>query len=251
MTVTPVEVSAAVKNDIARLGGGFMLSDQAKAAAKGAGTGGWALYMLGRGGVLGEVHPDVIAAAFHFFPPETVHKGWVKARSIITPAAAVELFTGACHEWGRRHLAEAKGLDRLAVLLDKAALAAPVAGAPLFAGWRAVPLPADAPARVTQLAHVLREYRGAIHGVCCLAAGLTPLESVLTSGGEGNAKFFGWAEPFADVTHLKPTRDYAEAITDSRACAPWAALDDEERAELLPLLAAAGECALVSMSRQA
>jgi hypothetical protein len=95
---------------------------------------------------------------------------------------------------------------------------------------------------------VLREYRGGIHGVCCLAAGLTPLESVLTSGGEGNAKFFGWTAPFPDVTSLKPTRDYAEAITDSRAAAPWAALDPAERAELLPLLAAASECAFVSMA---
>ena len=248
MTATPVEVSAAVKNDIARLGGGFMLSDQAKAAATSAGTGGWALYMLGRGGVLGEVDPDVVAAAFHFFPSDKVRKGWAKARAIITPQGAVGLFTGACHEWGRRHLAEAKELDRLAELLEKAAKAAPVAGVPLFAGWRAVPLPADAPARVAQLAHVLREYRGGVHGICCLAAGLTPLEAVLTSGGEGNASFLGWLEPFPDVSHLKPTRDYAEAITDSRAAAPWAGLTDAERAELLPLLAATSECAFVSMA---
>jgi len=248
MSSTPEEVSSAVKDGIARLGGGFMLSEQAKEAANTAGTGGWAMYMLGRGGVLGDVDPDVVAAAFHFFPPESVRKGWTKARAVITPAAAVSLFTGACHAWGRRHLAEAEGLDRLAELLEKAAAGAPVAGVPLFAGWRAVPLPDDAPARVTQLSHVLREYRGGVHGICCVAAGLSPLESVLASGGEGNARFFNWPEPYPDVTAMKATREYAEAITDSRAAAPWAALDDDERAEVVPLIVSVSAVAFASMT---
>lgn len=249
MTSTAEQTSAAVKNDIARLGGGFMLSDQAKAAGKSAGVRGRAFYMLGRGGVLGDVDPIVVAAAFHFFPEDKVVEGWNEARAVLTPTGAVSLFTGMCQEWGRQHLAEAKDLDRLAELLEKAAGAAPIAGAPLFAGWRAVPLPEDAPARVAQLSHVLREYRGGVHGMCCVASGLTGQQSVLLGGGEGNAKFFGWPEPFEDVADLAPRRTAAEELTDTIAAAPWAALPDDERDELVPLLAAVSQTALASLSR--
>lgn len=248
MTVTPVEMSSLVKTHVYRLGGGFMLSDEAKEAASSLGLGGWAFYHLGRGGVLGDVHPDVVAAAFHFFPPTSVHKGWTKARAVLTPDEAVSRFAGVCQAWGRRHLAEAKDLDRLAELLAKAADAAPVAGAPVFAGWRAVPLPDDAPARVAQLSHVLREYRGGVHGMCCIASGLTPVQSVLLAGGDGNAKFFGWPEPYEDVSALAPRRTATEELTDVCAAEPWAALDDDERDELVPLLTAASEAALASLN---
>lgn len=241
--MTPAETAAAVKPYIAGLGGGFMLSDQAKAAATSAGVGGWALYHLGRGGVLGDVHPDVAAAAFHFIPPQSVRKGWTKARAVLTPEGAVSLFTGTCHEWGRHHLDGAKELDRLAELLERAVAAAPVAGVPLFAAWRLVPLPDDAPARVAQLCHVLREYRGGVHGMCCAASGLSPLEAVLTAGGETNARFFAWPEPYPDVAHLAGARRDADALTDLRSAGPWEALDEAERDEVVALLAAASEAA--------
>jgi len=241
--VTPEDTARAVKHDIGRLGGGFMLSEQAKAASVSAGIGAWAMYMLGRGGVLGDVNPDVVTAAFYFFPPSSVHKGWSKGRAVITPAGATSLFTGACHEWGRQNLADVKDAERLNDLLARVAAAANPAGVPLFAGWRAVPLAVDPPARLAQLSHVLREYRGGVHGLCCVASGLSPLEAVLTGGGEGSARFFGWPEPYADVTHLVELRDQVETLTDQRAAAPWDALDETEREECVSLISAACEVA--------
>ncbi len=49
------------------------------------------------------------------------------------------------------------------------------------------------------------------------AVGLSPLEAILTNEGEGQAKFFGWPEPFPDVEDLKAKHDEAEAMTD-RLC---------------------------------
>ncbi len=244
--MTPEEAAAAVKDDIGRLGGGFMLSEQAKVAGTSAGIGRWAMYMIGRGGVLGDVDPDVVTAAYYFLPASSVHKGWGKGRAALTPAGAVSLFTGACHEWGRRHLAAVKDAERLAELLERVAAAADVAGLPLFAGWRAVPLADDPPARLAQLCHVLREFRGGIHGLCCIASGLTPLEAVLTGGGPGNATFFAWPEPYPDVTGLMSRRAEVDALTNLRAAAPWSALEKAERAECVDLLSAASQLATSS-----
>ena len=45
---------------------------------------------------------------------------------------------------------------------------------------------------------ILREWRGGIHLVATTAVGLSPLEAILTNEGPGQAKFFGWPEPFPD-----------------------------------------------------
>jgi hypothetical protein len=249
--VTPVELAAALKDPIARLGGGFMLSAEAKAAGKEAGLRGWQFYFIGRGGVLGDVHPDVVAAGLAFFPIESVREGWTAARAVLTPDEGVRRFTAVCHDWGRRHLAEAKDLDRLAPLLERVAADADPAGLSLFAGWRATlpALPDDVPARVAHLCHVLREHRGGCHIAAVHSSGLSPLEAVLSGGGEGNATFFGWAQPFVLPTGLQERRDAAEAVTDQVTGAAWArALTPEEQAEVVALVTAAGQTAFESMT---
>ena len=65
---------------------------------------------------------------------------------------------------------------------------------------------------------ILREWRGGIHLVATTAVGLSPLEAILTNEGRGQAKFFGWSEPFPDITAIKAKHDEAEEITD-RLCA--------------------------------
>ena len=65
---------------------------------------------------------------------------------------------------------------------------------------------------------ILREWRGGIHLVATTAVGLSPLEAILTNEGPGQAKFFGWSEPFPDFAALKQRHDEAEEITD-RLCA--------------------------------
>ncbi len=238
--------AARVKDTIGRLGGGFMLSEQAKAKGKELGTGGWGTYMIGRGGVLGDVHPHVVAAAMAFFPYDRVETGWERGRAVLPPAEAATRFAEICHEWATARLADVPDLGRLADLLAPVAEAAGVAGAPLFAGWRAMPLPDEPAARATQLCHVLREHRGANHAIAVLASELTPLEAVLTAGGPGNASFFGWPEPYPDVSHLigrTGRRAAADALTDQLAGTPWLALDESAFAECADLLDRAAKAA--------
>jgi hypothetical protein len=234
--VSHADRAARVKGAIGSLGGGFMLSEQAKAKGKALGTGGWGLYMIGRGGVLGDVHPHVVTAALAFFPYDRVETGWERGRAVLPPADGAAAFADVCHEWARARVASVDGLDRLATLLADVAEAGDVAAAPLYAGWRAMPLPDEPAERVVQLCHVLREQRGAVHAVAVLASGLSPLEAVLTAGGAGNATFFGWPEPYPDVTALADRRAAADALTDELAGTPWAALDETAFAECAELL---------------
>lgn len=247
------ETAAAVKDGVGTLGGGFMLSRHARAVAEELGIHPWALYHLGRGSVLGDVEPSVVAAAFGFLPVEAVARGWTKGRAVMTPAEAADRYSRICQDWGRARLAAAEGkplddvrgggLDRLAELLERVVAAGDPAGRPLFAGWAAVPRPDDAPARVTLLCHVLREHRGAGHLMAVLAEGLTPLEAVLTGGGPDAARFFAWPEPYPDVAHLAERRTAAEERTNDLAAQPWGALSDDEQTEVAALLAAATEVA--------
>ena len=142
--------------------------------------------------------------------------------------------------WGRARLAGLEGAGRLAELLSWVVDSADVAGLPLFAGWRAVALPDDDLGRAEQLLHVLREYRGGLHLVAVLASGLTPLQAVLAGpGAVGNASFFGWEEPFEDVTGAATARSAAEALTDRLITPAFDVLGHDERVELLTLLESA------------
>jgi hypothetical protein len=223
---------------IVALGGGYMISPEARDAGKAAGFRGWQFYMCGRGGVLGDVDADVVTAALGFFPAERVRTAWESGRAVAAPEQAARTYAEVAAAWGRNRLGDAPDLDRLGVLLERVVDAADPAGLPLFAGWRAVPRADDAPARVIQLAQVLREHRGGAHVVAVLSSGLTPLQAVLAGGGgEGNAAFFGWPEPYAAVADgLRARRDAAEALTDEIVAPAYAALDEGETAELERLL---------------
>ncbi|TCJ96734.1 SCO6745 family protein [Nocardia alba] len=241
--------SAAVKRQVLELGGAFMISREARAFGETTGVAGFhGAYTRGRGGVLGDVDADVVTAAFGFFEPVSVRAAW---ESVPMPAAdAAAEYMNACRDFGRRKLAAFDGADRLAHLLRRVVDAAPSTGVPLFAGWRAMPVPEDGPGAVLQLTHVLRELRGGLHLVAVLANGLTPLQAILVSGspildGPGHAKFLGWAEPFETVTDDVQVRwDAAEKLTDELIAPCFDALDEAERDELTTLTLDAHRVAL-------
>lgn len=236
--------AAAAGTYIASLGGGFMISSQAKAFAKDNGLRGWAAYVVGRGSVLGDVDADVVTAAFGFWPSDVVRESWQAGRAAIALDDAREQYAAACHAWGRQRYADLEGAGRLAELLSWVVDGCDVAGLPLFAGWRAVDLPADDPARLNQLLHVAREHRGGTHLLAVIASGLSPLQAVLTGpGGTGNASFFGWEEPFEDVSGQMLARSQAETLTNTLIAPAFDVLGHDERVELLALLEAASQAA--------
>jgi hypothetical protein len=236
--------AAAVGATVDTLGAGFMISSQAKAFAKGNGLRAWAAYAVGRGSVLGDVDADVVTAAFGFWPSDVVRESWESGRAVISLDAARAGYLTACHEWGRERYAGLAEAGRLAELLSWVVDGCDVAGLPLFAGWRAVDLPADDPARLNQLLHVTREHRGGTHLIAVLASGLSPLQAVLTGpGGTGNASFFGWEEPFEDVSGHVLARSQAETLTNTLIAPAFDVLGHDERVELLALLEAASQAA--------
>jgi hypothetical protein len=238
--------AAAVAPYAYSLGGGFMISPQAKAMAKELGLRGRQGYVVGRGGVLGDVDADVVTAAFGFWPADVVRESWEAARALVQPSVAAQRYAEACRDWGREHYAgmAADARARLAELLGWVVDGCDVAGLPLFAGWRAIELPRDDSERLAQLLHVHREYRGGAHVLAVVATGLTPLQSVLSGpGGPGNATFYGWPEPFEDVSALGSLRAQAEALTDRLVAPSYDVLGRDERLELLDLLAAATHAA--------
>jgi hypothetical protein len=241
MTNDPSEFAASLKGPVAVLGGGFMISRYAKAAATELGLAGiWSSYFAGRCGVLGSATPDVVTAALAFYPPDVVRAGWAEAMEVTSPEKAGARYTQACHEWGQARLAGFEGAERLAELAEHVAKAADVAGMSLFAAWRAQPSTAEPTGRATQAVHVLREHRGAAHAIAVVASGLTPLQAILAGpGGVANAEFFGWTGPFEDVSGLAERRARAEQVTDDIVAPAYAALSAAEQQELADLLGGA------------
>jgi len=236
--------AAAVAPLITSLGGGFMISSQAKAFGKEHGLRGRQGYVRGRGSVLGEVDADVVTAAFGFWPADVVREAWEGGREVITVEAALAGYAEACREWGRVRYASFADAGRLAELCSWVVDGTDVAGLPLYAGWRAVELPSDDEGRLNQLLHVLREHRGGVHLLAVVASGLTPLQAVLAgAGGTGNAGFFGWEEPFEDVSGHQIARSEAEALTDRLVTPAYDVLGHDERLELLALLQDAAKAA--------
>jgi hypothetical protein len=241
----PQTTAAEVKTPVNRLGGGFMVSREAKAVCAAHGLGGRELYFRGRCGVLGECDAEVVASVAVFFPLDHVKESWDGGRKLPVEQA-VELYTGACHDWGRRRLAGFEGLGRVADLVERVVAAASPIGAPLFAGWRALPLPGDLPARAAHLLHLLRELRGGLHANAVLAAGMHPLEAIIAadhdapighSTGEGMARFFAWPEPYAvPDPELIQRRAEVETVTDRLMAPVFSTLNGDESDELIALL---------------
>lgn len=239
-----MSVASAVKDQIQQIGGGFMFSREAKAFGASLGVEGFMPgYTRGRGGVLGDVDADVVAAAFGFFPPEVIRRFWEQTASV--PAAkGAEGYLRACQDFGRRKLESFAEAERLAELLQVVVSAASVSGVPLFAGWRALEQASDAPGRVLQLVQTLRELRGGLHLMAVRSSGLTPLQAVLIAGsplssGPEQARGYGWPEPFEEITaDLKGRWVQAETITDALVTPAFEALDEGSAQELIRLLTA-------------
>jgi hypothetical protein len=232
------ETAGAAKPAVTVLGGAFMISSEAKAAGKAGGYRGWSLYFAGRGGVLGPAPVEVVESVFAFHAPELVGWAWPAGLAVRPVEETVATYADACRAWGRRHYSAIDGIERLAELLARVVDAADPLGWPLYAGWRTVEVASDAPARVAQLLHLLREHRGGAYLCALRVAGLAPLEAILADdGGPGIATFFGWAEPFPTMDDgVRARRAQAEELTDQLVGAAYAVLSAGEAQELLELL---------------
>ena len=236
--LSPLETDQAISKAIHDIGSTWMLHGETMARAPENGYANpFAFYFAGRGGVLGDVDAEVVYAAFGWFAPAIVRPMWEEGVAVHGAKEAARRYYEAAAAWGRDHLSGCDGLERFNELAARLVNCADSSGRTIFAGWRAEPLVEDAPGRALQLIHVLREWRGANHLVATTAAGLTPLEAILAGDGEGQAKFFGWAEPFPAVTEdMRKRRQEAEALTDRLCAAAYEIFTPAERADLVAVV---------------
>jgi len=178
----------------------------------------FAFYFAGRGGMLGDVGADVVTSVFGWFEPNAVKAMYTEGVGVATPSEAAARMAEAHSKWGRKHYADVEGLDGIVAVTEELVGGLEGSAIPVFVGWRDAERCDSAAGRAAQLMQILREWRGGLHLVSTTAAGLSPLEAILTNEGEGQAKFFGWPEPFPDITAIKAKHDEAEAMTD-RLCA--------------------------------
>src|SRR5213080_131805 len=225
--VTPEQAAAAGKRAVLELGGGFSHDPKTMRRARQLGLSGWAFYVAGRGGALGDVRSDTVAAAMGFIAPEAVRNGWEAARKVAPPPEIAAESLAECCRWGVEHLESFYGLARLIELAERVVVEAETAGLPLFAAWRAMPIPDDSPgARAAVLLYLLREQRGCGHILAVRASGLSPLEAIIAGpDGEAGATSFGWQPPYPPFGPLVRRRTWAEAVTDRIAGQAYRVLD--------------------------
>ena len=237
-----LELARSMRGSIGMLAMHWLMAPSTNAKAAEAGMPpGLQGYAVGRLGVLGDCPVDNVVGAAYFWEPSTMRSMVEAGRAATRPAEGAAIYTTICQEWGAEKLAGMEGVERLGEILEKVVESASPLGAPLFVGWRDMPLPSEAgPARTFQLAQVMRELRFSRHAVAIQAAGIGPLEAILSGpAGEWNAKLFGWPEPYPDTAGLAEAREEAEAVTDRLHAADLDVLTDDERADLRTLAKAA------------
>jgi hypothetical protein len=232
--VTTEELIANVSPTIGSLGSGFYFIPETLAVGKALGLDGFRWYVLGRGGVLGDVAPGVVSAAFGYFSPELITKLWDSARAIVPAREAGHRYHLCAAEYGRAKFSAVEGLAEYCAAAEKVIAAADCDGLSLFAGIAAEPLVEDLPGRAMQLTAVLRELRGSAHLVAVVATGMRARSAHFVKRPD-DAKTFGYSpEDVAaggspdDAARL----DAAERVTDLIVTRAFSVLTDAEGAAL-------------------
>ena len=238
--MTPEETAVATAGPISQVASHFMLDGATYVRGGELGFDGMNFYVAGRGGVLGAVDADVVSAGFVFFNPAIIRAGWEASLAVMPPAESAAAFAACGHEWGRANLPDDLDAGRLAELAGKVADSASPAGAPVFAGWRALPRPDDAKALALHQMNLLRELKMAHHGAAVLTQGLVPVEAMMVAQ-PYMAPVFGWEEPYPEAEPYRERWEAAEAATLAAMAGVLSVLDEAERDELAALSTAAHE----------
>ncbi|MFD3654174.1 hypothetical protein [Streptomyces sp. NPDC058620] len=222
----------------------------------------WPGYFAWRAAPLGAAEERQVVDTFYSFSPAMVRRYVPAVWSVAAPEAVLAARTRAVDRTYRTLLAQwtdGPELAEIAALVRRAAEAAEVKDRPLAEANAALPWP-DAPhLALWQAATVLREHRGDGHIAALVAAGLDPVESLVSFAGVGAARpevfeSRGWsAQEWAAARQRLETRGLlrpdgmateagralraeVERRTDEEAAGPWAALGQEGRERLVELL---------------
>ncbi|MFJ8075244.1 hypothetical protein ACIQ7Q_15255 [Streptomyces sp. NPDC096176] len=224
----------------------------------------WPSYFAWRAAPLGEAGAAQVGSAFYSFSPAMVREYVPDAWRVAAPKDVIAARVRAADRTYRDVLGEAvasKELAEAAALARRAAESADPAGRPLAAAHAALAWADEPHVVLWQAATRLREHRGDGHIAALLAAGLDPVEALVSFAaiGAAPAETFasrGWSETEwtaarerlgqrglldADGTATAAGRELradVERRTDTMAAAPWAALGPKDTDRLSELLGA-------------
>jgi len=217
---------------IRRIGSSFYFHPDTLARGRDAGLDRFPLYVLGRGGVLGDVEPGVVSAAFGYFNPTLIQQVWSSAKKLLSPRDAATLYIECAHHVGRSTFSELDGLDRFAAAASLIIGSVEDSSLPMFAGVRAEPVPTDAPAAAMHQAMVLRELRGSVHLLAVVASGLaTPVAHAIKR--PDDFVLFGY-EQAPDVTDADRAKWHrAEELTDELLEPAYGSVSDAQADDLV------------------
>jgi hypothetical protein len=222
----PREIMRATEA-LGSIGAAFYFHPDTLARGKEAGLDGFRLYVLGRGGVLGDVEPGVVHAAFGYFHTSLIDKIWSSAKERVPPRDAARLFHGCAHALGRAKFADIDGLDGFVDAAGSIVGAVEGASLPLFAAMRAEPVPDDVPAAAMHQAMVLRELRGSVHLLALTANAVsTPVAHAIKR--PADVAMFGYDEPPEVTDHDRERWHRAEQLTDELLAPAYAGLTDAQ-----------------------
>ncbi|MFY1695839.1 MULTISPECIES: SCO6745 family protein [unclassified Solwaraspora] len=239
--MNPDQAAGACRRSLHELTAAYSECPQTLRRSRQLGLGGWAFHVAGRAGVLGPVSAATVTAAIGVIAPEAVTDGWEAACAVTTPVEAASVSLAECCRWGAEQLGGLAVVERLVELAEPVVRAADATGMPLFAAWRAMPLPDTTPgARAAVAVRLLGEHRAGAHLIAVRVAGLTPLEAVL-AGPEGTsgAVAAGWTPPWPPTGPLVRRRLWADQVTNRLAGQAFTVLGQGLRRELVALLAGA------------
>jgi len=235
MTITPEQAAHDTREAILSVGGRFMRSPDTYTRGGELGFEGLDFYVAGRAGVLGDVPAGVVTAAFVFFSPDVVEPSWERSAAVMSRRDAAHEWAACAHTDARKWPEDTIDWAELATLLGRVVAFAPVAGAPLFAGWRDLPEPGDEPALALHRLNALRELRGALHGAAVLTVGLAPIEAIVVRT-PAMIPMAGWTDVPTDPSPYNERWALAEARTDRMFGRHLGVLDGDERETLVETL---------------
>jgi hypothetical protein len=229
-----VEATAGTVNG---LGATYYFHPDSLARGKEAGLDGFRLYIVGRGGVLGDCHADVVSSAFGYFNPAVIAKMWNSGRETMAPMDVAQLYLDCNADIGRGALDNVEGLDAFCAAAEAVVQSTAPAGLPLFAATAAMPMPDDLPGRAMQLLVLHRELRGSIHLAAIVAQGLAS-EHAHAIRRPDDLQTFGWADGVDVPDGAAEKLAAADAMTDAVHANCYRSLTDEQRQDFVDGVAA-------------
>jgi hypothetical protein len=230
--MTPTELVQAACPKVGSLGSAFYFDASTLAKGKELGLDGFRFYILGRGGVLGDVESAVVRSAFGYFAPDLIDKMWNSAKATVAPRDAGRAYLACAQEFGRAKFAGIDGLDAFCDAAEAINAATDAASLALYAAVAAEPLCDDAPGRAMQLTAVLREYRGSAHLAAIRSLNLDPAVAHAIKRPD-DVSTFGYGDAPSITDEDRARHAQAEILTDAMVLGAYSAVDADGASALM------------------